>query len=73
MKHREIVNKLIEEELDKEIKDVKIQFDGNQFFIKIPTEMSQLLKLKKGDIARITLSIPESGSIRKSALKLQVI
>lgn len=73
MKQRELINKTIEPELDTETKDLKIQWDGRQFFIKLPTEFSELLQLKKGDKARLTMKIPETSSTRKAKVTMEVL
>ncbi len=73
MKHRETINKSIEEKLNEEEEIVKIQFDGRQFLIKIPTEFTRILKLKKGDKMKLSLTIPEKESTRKSKLQAEVV
>ena len=47
---------------DKEIilKRVKVQYDGKQLFIRIPKEISNFLKIRKGDNFEFKIDIPES-------------
>ncbi len=45
-KHREIIDKHLEKELDKTEK-AKIGWDGKQFIIRIPTLTAELIKLSK--------------------------
>ena len=73
MKHREIINKEVEKDLAKETQTIKVQFDGRQFVIKIPTEFTRILKLKKGDQMKLSIELPETGSTRKSKIKAELV
>lgn len=42
-------------------KEVRIQHDGKQLFVRIPTEISSYLNAKKGDLFKFIVELPESG------------
>lgn len=73
MEHRKIINKEVELELEREIKEVKVQFDGRQFLIKIPKDFSDMMRLKKKDKIRLTFPTPEGEDLRKSRLSMEVV
>ena len=55
-------------------KEMTILFDGKQFMIKIPKEVSEFLKIKKGDKFRFIIEIPEDKNeepIKTDIFKLQ--
>ena len=46
-KHREIIDKHLEKELENKIEKAKIGWDGKQFIIRVPTMTAELIKLNK--------------------------
>ena len=41
------------------VKEVSVLFDGRQYLIKLPREISNFYELKKGDKLRLTVNIKE--------------
>ncbi|HDY72891.1 MAG TPA: hypothetical protein ENH90_01910 [bacterium] len=73
MKHRESINEIIEPDLDKETKEVSVQHYENQFLIKIPKVFAEHWKLKKGEKVRLTMPLPEKGSLRESKISMELV
>lgn len=63
------------DELDREVnidKELNILHDGKQFMVKIPKEVSEFLKIEKGDKFRFIIDMPEDPG-EKPKLNFEVI
>ena len=49
MAHRELINKIKEEEYDEEEGTASVSFDGKQFVVRIPTSVAEAARVQKGD------------------------
>lgn len=58
MTQRKKLNKINEPDYHRETKSAKIAFDGKQFLVRIPTEISGIKKMKKGDKLEFIVEIP---------------
>lgn len=47
MRQRDIINKHLDEELKYEIAKAKITWEGKQFIVRFPSNISELIKLNK--------------------------
>jgi len=57
MNQREILNKVAEEEIDTHEETATMSFDGKQFLVRIPKEIADIKKMKKGDKLKFHLKI----------------
>lgn len=69
---RKKANEINEQKYDTDDWERKIVFDGKQFLIRIPTEVSNILKMKKGQIITFTLKYADpSKPIEDSELTIK--
>jgi hypothetical protein len=54
-------------------KTVTISFDGKQFLVRIPNEISDFLKLKKGNKLKFILDIPYIEKTEEKAMVVEVV
>ena len=52
--------KQVEDSSNTLIKRTKIVFDGKQYLVRFPTEVSETLELQKGDEIEFKIPLPES-------------
>ena len=74
MTQREIVNKVAEQDFDKEEETATLSYDGKQFLIRIPKEISEIKKMKKGDQIKFILKIAKKPTpIEESELTIEYV
>ena len=74
MTQREIVNKVAEQDFDKEEEISTLSYDGKQFLIRIPKVISEIKKMKKGDQIKFHLKIAEKPTpIEDSVLTIEYV
>jgi len=57
MSQRKTVNKVVQPKLPNENWTVRISFDSRQFFVRFPKELAELLKIKKGQKAKLSIDL----------------
>lgn len=54
-------------------KTVTINFDGHQFFVRIPMKISEYLKLDKKDRLKFTIDIPYLEETGKKIMVVEIV
>jgi hypothetical protein len=71
MSQRKKLNALNESKYRIEEKAAKITFDGKQFLVRIPKEVAEIMKIKKGDLIHFHIEIAsEPEPIENSKLTI---
>jgi len=71
---RKKINKMNESEYGVDTWERNIVFDGKQFLIRIPKEVSDVINIKKGDIFEFTLkSAEQSKPLEDSELIIKYV
>jgi len=55
------------------IKSVSINFDGKQYFVRIPKKISDFLEIEDNNMMKITLDIPYMEETKKKILVVEIV
>jgi hypothetical protein len=73
---KEQIKRITEERINPEEKiekTVTISFDGDQFLVRIPKKISDLLEMKKGDKVKFLVNIPYIEESKKKYMVVELI
>jgi len=74
MSQREILNKVAEEEIDTHEENATLSYDGKQFLVRIPKEVAEIKKMKKGDKLKFHLKIAQKPTpLQESVLTIEYV
>lgn len=54
-------------------KKAKITYDGRQYLVRIPTEISNVLNISQDDMIKFTAVVPSPKSTEKKSLKIELV
>jgi hypothetical protein len=69
MKHRETINKDVEEKLNEDEWMATISYDGTQFLMRFPKDLAEFLKLKKKEKVLLKANLLKQNN-REISLKV---
>ena len=76
LKMKEIIKRIVDKGTDRDEKIekvAKISYDGDQYLVRIPKEISNLLDIKKGDKIKFIVNIPYVVETDKRIMVVEVL
>lgn len=74
MSQRKKINQQNEQHYNTDEKDMNVVYDGKQYLIRIPKDISDTLEIKKGDKFKFIITYPENPiPINKSNLEIKYV
>lgn len=67
------VERVIKPDEEEIVEESKITFDGRQFLVRFPSEISKLMKITNQDKIRFVLKLPRPRTDESSKLTIEII